>query len=171
MRYALAQLGIQLFADRDSPRQRPPLVTISRNQGAWYFAGYNPDTTVGLRLRLPEGAPLFIGCETRLVEGRTAHCLPRAWRHECRVFISEQPSGLLSCVEQFAGEVGIRRRLRITGLENATVRFFPVPGTEAEVQLLRSPVHPYMEGDFLTPEREGKALLARNVTGELLISW
>ena len=100
--------------------------------------------------------------------------MPRAWRRECRVFVEQEQDGEISCRERHSGMVGVTRRLWLGGLNDATVRFYHEPGTEARVKVLRNPVQPYLVGDFVELELEddfGKCLMAENVTGDLLISW
>ncbi|MFO0925988.1 MAG: hypothetical protein U0736_02990 [Gemmataceae bacterium] len=174
LRRLLAATGWRVrFARRDA-RQPAPVLTISRHANGWYFAGCTPSTTVELRLRTPAGAPLFVGVETELRDGAACHRLPRAWRHECRAFV-EQETGEVSCDEQFSGHVGVRRRLRLTGLHDATVRFFPEPDAFERTTFLLHPAAPYLTGNFLKPVRHrdlrGDYLQVGPVSGPLLVSW
>jgi len=175
MRFALAELGCTLAADMHTPDQRPPLVTVARRDNGFFFSGYTPNTTVGLRLRFPQGAPLLVGYETRLEAGHATYHLPRAWHRECRVFVDGQTDGEISCVEQHSGEIGIRRRLCLTGLQNATVRFYPEPGAEDNVKFLRAALPVYVQENWIpTKLRDhafGRYVRAIGVTGSVLISW
>ncbi|MEW6355849.1 MAG: hypothetical protein AB1696_05975 [Planctomycetota bacterium] len=171
MRYALSAFGMEMFAEKHAPAQGAPLVCISRHRNGFYFAGFCPDTTVSLHLRFPQGAPLLKGVETRIVNGRAGYHMPKAWKHECRVFVEQKEDSVVSCKERHCGEVNVRRRLLMNGLKNATVRFYPEPGTEADVKMLRNPKPPFLEGDFVTFAREGRCLVAENISGEFLISW
>ena len=171
MRYALSAFGMDLFAEKHTPEQGTPLVCISRHKNGFYFSGFCPDTTVSLHLRFPQGAPLLKGIETRIINGRATYCMPKAWRHECRVFIEQDEDGVVSCKERHCGEVNVRRRLIMNGLRNATVRFYPEPDTQADVKMLRDPKPPFLSGDFVEFTEEGNCLVAEGITGELLISW
>ena len=174
MRLALGELGYQVRVSKRRPQQRPPITCLARHEGGFFLSGYTPDTTVSLRLRLPQGAPLLVGCETELVEGMASYHLPRAWHRECRVFVDGQSEGIVSCVEQHSGEIGISRRLFVSGLEKATVRFYPVPGKQEKLSLLLDPRYPYYEGNFVMPEPDPEhpgCLRATGLSGQLLISW
>lgn len=174
LRLVLAQVGYELVAGKQQAAQRTPITTIARHAGGYFFSGYTPDTTVSLALRLPAGAPLLVGTETQLQHGRAQYHFPRAWHRECRVFVDEQEEGVVSCLIQHSGEIGVRRRLLVSGLREATLRFTPEPGTEERVQILQDPRFPFVMGNFLTPEadpdHEG-CLVVRKVTGSVLISW
>ncbi|NSW57305.1 MAG: hypothetical protein HPY44_14920 [Armatimonadetes bacterium] len=173
-RFALRFLGYDLIQDKRSPRQASPMLTIARHANAFFLSGYCPDSTVRQIFRFPAGAPLLLGMQTWLEDGRSTYTLPPSWRRECRVFV-EQQAGLVSCREEHSGAIGIKRRMRLSGLESATVRFLPEPGTEAKVTFLRDPQHPYVLGDYIEPELvhdwRGRFLEVPNITGELLISW
>lgn len=174
MRVALDRLGLHVAALKKNAGQRPPITCISRHDNGFFLSGYTPDTTVALRLRLPQGAPVLVGAETELSEGRAVWHQPRAWHRECRVFVDGQSEGVISCLEQHSGEIGITRRLLLRGLENATVRFYPVTGMEGTVQMLSNPRYPYIVGDFVTPQADADfvgCVMAEGLSGELLISW
>ena len=141
-RFLLERLGVHVSVQKRRPAQRNPVTCIARHSNGFFFSGYAPDTTVSLRLRFPQGAPILVGLETWLEDGRSTYALPRAWRRECRVFVDGQDEGQISCVEQHSGEIGVRRRLFLRGLQNATVRFYPEAGTEASVRMLQNPAYP-----------------------------
>ncbi len=175
MRYALQAFGIEIRAERDTAAQKTPMTCIARHTNGFFFSGFCPDTTTALQLRLPQGAPLLLGLETRLVEGRARYTMPKAWHHECRVFVDGQRAGRLACSEVHSGMVGVTRRMLVTGLQDATIRFYPEPGTEADVRVLANGTQPYLGGDFRTTERHrdrmGTYLQADNLTGNVMISW
>ena len=154
---------------------REPLSVIARHANGFFFSGYVPETTATIHLRLPQGAPLLVGCETRLDHGRATYSMPRAWHRECRIFVDGQDAGELSCVENHSGEIGVSRRLRVLGLRNATLRFYPETGSASNVRMLLRPSAPYLVGNFLTPEHKcdalGDRLEVHNVTGTVLITW
>jgi hypothetical protein len=175
MRYALARLGYELLATTAQPREKSPATTVARHANGFFFSGYVPNTTVApLHLRFPQGAPLLVGFETQLVQGRATYSMPRAWHRECRVFV-EQKDGEVACVEHTAEDMRYQRRLRVSGLNNATLRFYPDPDRAGRATILRSPRWPFIEGEFLPLQREengqGVSLRAENVSGAVLISW
>jgi hypothetical protein len=157
------------------PEQKCPLTCISRHRNAFFFAGYTPDTTVRVHLRLPQGAPLLHGYETVLVGGRATYQMPRAWRRECRVFV-EQPQGEVGCrIISVSTSFTLRHGLLVSGLRDAMLRLYHEPGTESKVSMLRDPRWPFVQGDFLKfvhkRDRLGDYLEARNVTGDVMIGW
>ncbi len=175
LRYALSAFGLDLRTEKAGAAQPDPMLCIARHANAFFFSGYSPDCTVRQHLRLPQGAPLMLGLQTRLVAGRATYTMPPAWHRECRVFVEQAEDTLLSCREQPPVAMGLRRRFLVTGLRAATVRFYPEPGTEGKVTFLRSPAYPFIQGDFAEPglveDRRGRFLEVAGVTGELLISW
>jgi len=148
---------------------------MARHANGFFLSGYNPDNTVIQHLRLPQGAPVMVGMATRLLGGRATYTMPPAWHRECRVFIEQAGEGLVSCHEQHSGDINTRRRLIVRGLDAATVRFYPECGNVEKVAMLRNPAYPYLVGDFVTlqecRDRWGHYLEARDVTGDVLISW
>lgn len=153
--------------------QRRPVVTLHRQDNGWFFSGYMPDTTVELSLRTPFGAPLLLGTEAILQDNTARYRLPRAWRHECRVFI-EQAGGTVSATESCPAQVGVTRRLWLRGLQEAIVRFCPVNGSGPVLWL--DPAWPHI-GGTCAPLREvrtphGVVLEATTpITGTALLSW
>jgi hypothetical protein len=99
--------------------------------------------------------------------------MPRAWHRECRCFVRQAAPGAVSCAVQGSGEVGIRRRLLLKGLQDATVRFCPEPDTD----LSRLRFAPNAPWPFASPSvpygkvEGGRALEVSGITGSLLISW
>jgi hypothetical protein len=174
MRRALAALGHEVSVAKNDPCQPDPITTIHRHDNGFYFSGYVPDMTVELRLRLAQGAPLLVGYDAEIRDGRACYRLPRAWHRECRVFIEQPEDGVVSCHEKTPEMIGLVRRLRVTGLKNATLRIFD-PTEERSVSLVANGSYPYFEGPFVNAERRvdrlGRYLLARDVSGELIIGW
>ncbi len=173
MRTALGGLGYRFSVAKQTPEQRNPVMTIVRHENGFFFSGYTPNTNVDLRLKLPQGAPLLIGQETRLADGQSCYRPARSWHRECRAFV-EQREGEISCIEQISGEIGIKRRLLLRGLNDATLRFYPEP-RYPHVTFQPNPKDPFIEGPFLEFKVEdtalGSHLRADHVTGTVLISW
>lgn len=173
MRFALAELGPSLAVAKRAPGQPNPITTIHRHNNAFYFAGFVPDMTTELRLRLPQGAPVFVGCDAEIIDGHACYRLPRAWRYECRVFVT-QTSGVVSCVEKTAEMIGLKRRLRIFGLKNAKVRLYPENNDRA-VSVVANGSYPYFEGPFPPlhhrDDQLGRYIEIEDVSGELVAGW
>ena len=116
--------------------------------------------------------PLLTGMETDIIDGHAAYRMPRAWHRECRVFV-KQSQGVVSCVGQTAEEIALHRRIRIEGIQDAMVCFYPE--RLGNVTFQTNPQPPFLEGPFLDikthNDRLGHCLTAEHVTGTLLISW
>jgi hypothetical protein len=176
MRYMLEKFGYELRVERPTVESRTPLVLVARSNNGFFFSGYCPSTAVALRLRFPHGAPLLHGYETWLQNGHSSYHMPRAWHRECRCFVEQAAEGEISCVEGISEEIGIRRRLWLSGLNNATVHFYPEvrpAGPPVRMQTVHSRENPLPGRDRIgyTSEESGRRLVARDITGNLLISW
>lgn len=173
MRWMLARFGCVIRFDKPTPQTRDPLVLAARSNNGWYFSGYSPSTVTTLRLRFPHGAPVFTGSETWLENGFATCVMPRAWHREVRCFVEQEEDGEVSCVERHSGHVGISRRLWLRGLKNATVHFLPEARFVAKKIIMA--VHdqrPHNEESIpFEREDDGRRLVVRGVTGDLLISW
>jgi len=175
MRYVLGELGYTFTSDKPDGSTRTPLCFVSRSNNGYFFTGYTPATTVRSRFRFPFGAPLLIGWETRLEDGFSAYAFGRSFHEECRVFVEQDAATTVSCVESPSRNVKVKRRLEVTGLERATLRFYResdaldrpvgmarrtggfIRGTESDV-------------DFEMSDG-GRQAVARDVSGGVLIFW
>ena len=167
MRWMLSYFGYELRVERPTVETRHPLMLVSRSNNGLFFSGYCPSTTAAFHLRFPDGAPLLVGCETWFEGGRASYSMPRAWRRECRCFVNQAETSEISCVEAVSEELGIRRRLRIRGLKQARVTFYPeLRPAEAGVRMETGG-----KPTNFTSEEGGRRLVATGVSGDLLISW
>ncbi|MFA6715244.1 MAG: hypothetical protein WCS27_07695 [Victivallaceae bacterium] len=175
MRILLEELGWSIRFDKYDPAQPDPVIVIKKHANARYLATYVPDLNTVEYLGFAEGAPVFTETET-IVSGRLSkYALPKAAHLECRVFL-EMPEGAVKLKEHTLGMPGFKRRLLLSGLKNAIVRFRPEAGFEMKTTVLLNPgPPPFASGNFLKPERTdkfgGTALEYKNVSGKLLISW
>lgn len=173
-RWLLRDFGYRLEKIKTDAATRGGMVTISRCRNAFYFSGYQPNLTVEERFAFPWGAPLLLDTETVLQDGTSSYRFERSWRYECRAFV-QQCQGALSCLEVCSVEMGIRQRILVKGLQNATLRFFAEPGSEPHIRFLADPVWPFLTGHFLqaAPQetRWGCYYELQHLNGELLISW
>ncbi|HEY4207575.1 MAG TPA: hypothetical protein VGM31_12210, partial [Puia sp.] len=175
LRYALKAFDFNYGIDKESPDIKNPILTISRSDNGFFFSGYSPNTTVLQKFRLPQGAPVLTGFETRLQNGYSTYSMPTAWHKECRIFV-EQAEGILSCKEVYSGYREISRRLQLTGLQKATVRIYPEEKiSAADLQVFLNSSYPWKTGRI--PFREennpafGKCYIVENITGTLGIAW
>ena len=174
LRYALREFGMDCSVDKQDPSVKSPVLTIARSNNAFIFSGYNPSNTVKLRFKMPQGAPLLLGLETKIEKGQSTFVMSTAWNHECRIFV-EQNDGVVSCKEQHSGQLGIAKRYQVTGLKNATIRIYPEDYvTSPSFHVYVNTDYPWKTGQvpFKTgDEKLGKHFIVENVTGELVVSW
>lgn len=147
-------------------------MTVSRFENGYFFSVYNTNTTTETQLRFPLGAPIFLGEETELRNGGAVYRFARSEHRECRFFIV-QKSGVVGARERTPVNALVRRRIKLYGLEDATVYFFPE--TENAHKARTSLIGDYSD---ITPEYDdrftivndkscGTYLYAEHVTGEL----
>jgi len=150
--------------------QKSPVLGIHRHGGGLWLSGYCRDTTNRLRLRFPDGAPLLVGCDAWIEDGRAEYGMPRAWQRECRVLIDQREAGVVSCAEHTSEQIHLIRRLVVRGLRDATVTILPLPGRTTEL-LVNAP-WPFVIGDKPAQRQltDGR-IVCSGVTGRLLISW
>ncbi|WP_411029958.1 hypothetical protein [Spongiimicrobium sp. 3-5] len=174
VRDLMARFGISFQIKKESPKIKDPMLCIARNDNGFFFSGYNPDTTVEQAFKFPQGAPLLLGYDTKLENGHANFTFPPAWHRECRVFV-EQEDGVVSCKEMTTGQLGITRRLKITGLKNATVRVYPNQRIgDKNIFFYNNAHYPWREGQINFEKGEastGFNYVVRNITGELVVSW
>lgn len=173
MRNALAKLGYSIVFEKENPAVKTPVVMIHRSDNAYIFSTYTPNTTVTTGFKFPLGAPVLTGYETRLKNGVSHFNFPRADHSECRVFV-EQEKGIITCREIAPISYQMRRRIAVSGLENAIVRFFPERYCGQNLNVLLNASFPYFvgekfEGEYINDEF-GTYYEVRNVTGTLLFS-
>ena len=175
MRALLARLGYRMSTGKEDLSVRNPLWFVSRVNNGFFFTGYVPRIGGKSRFRFPFGAPLLIGWETRLESGFSTYTFGRSYHEECRVFIEQEADTVVSCKEEASRNMDVRRRIRVSGLENATVRFY----READAMDCPVSIGEHTGGfargrpDDVDYELEagGRQLVARGVSGGIIFTW
>ena len=173
LRLALDRLGVQIRLDK-RPGVKSPVIMTHRHDNAYVFSVYSPSTTVKTSLRYPLGAPVLDGYETVLENGYAVYHFPKAEHRECRVFV-EQEEGIVGCQEIPPVSAQYRRRVEVSGLVNATVRFLAEEYCKDNIQVLRNSHRDYyfvsdpFDGTYVT---DGNLTYyeVRNVTGRMTFS-
>ncbi len=124
LREALETFGLRIRFVMREGAPKPPTLTVSRHDNALIFSVYNADTTTDTLLSFPLGAPILSGGETAIENGFSRYRFARAEHRECRVFV-QQADGVVSLHEAPPVNAAFRRRVRLSGLSDATVCFFP----------------------------------------------
>lgn len=154
---------------------RSPVMTLSRHDNALLLSAYQPDTTTDILLRFPMGAPAALGRETEIRNGTAVYRFARGEHMECRVFV-EQENGIVSARESAPVSDVWRRRILLTGLDDACVRFFPEAycgendcmATEASTGGDRTPV-PLGGWRFVRNKKWGAYYTAEHVSGDIAL--
>ena len=136
---------------------------------------FSKDTTTCIKFKFPLGAPILTGRETKIdSNGFGIQHFSKAEFHECRVFV-EQEEGVVSCHDMTPGSFFRNRRIKITGLKNATVRFFAPEYCKENVEFIYNSddvfafVSENFEGKYVTDEY-GTYYEAVGLTGKLIIA-
>ncbi|MDD5596392.1 MAG: hypothetical protein PHV82_00520 [Victivallaceae bacterium] len=159
---------------REGERHREPLMTIHRNNNAFYFSGINHSLAVEVELASPFGAPIMAGLEQVLKKGSSFYRFPRTWHHECRIFAVQENESIVSCRENNVRLRGVNWTFRLNGLDNAELKIFPFPGKFPSVLL--NPVSPYVNGEYVELEEieeNGWRFFktTRKISGHIMIYW
>lgn len=174
VRAAMNKFNYNITFEKQVIDSKNPVVMVSRNKNAFYFSGYCPDTTVAMKLQFPLGAPLFIGSETYLVDGKAIYHQPRAWHKECRVFVTQEDGGIISCKDIAPASYYMYRRIEVKGLKNATIRILPKTEFEDKTEVLVNPVGPLVIGEkheiMKYESAWGTVIELKDVTGTVVIS-
>ena len=173
MALGLARLGIVCRHER--PLGEPsPVMTVHRHNHAFWFSAYLPSTTVKTSLRFPYGAPVLDAHEAVMENGCAVYHFGKCEHRECRAFV-EQASGVVKCRELPPVSWEYRRRVEVSGLQNATVRFLAEEYCKDRVTaVLNSQTDFWVVGDPFECEQvtiDGLTFCeVRNVTGTLVFS-
>ena len=170
---ALKDFGI-LISHEKYADEKSPVVMCHRYNNAFIFSVYSPSTTVKTKMKFPYGAPVLDGYDTVLEDGCAIYHFPKSEHRECRVFV-EQNDGIVSCCEVAPVSLQYRRRIKVSGLKNATVRFLAEEYCKGNVNaVLNSSADAFFRADEFESgyaEIEGvKFFEVKNVTGSLVLS-
>lgn len=173
LRAQAEEMGFTVKVKKLDKTVKDPVVLMHRNAHSVWFSGYCPDTTVKIGLKTPIGAPLLLANETYIENGIANYHFPRAWRHECRVFVEQESMNSIHAIEAISTQMGIGRRIQVSGLKNATVYVLPKNGdVEKTYAMLNSP-YPHFVGEAyessVVDTVFGKAIKYTNISGTLLV--
>lgn len=124
IRKALTTFGYGIDFYRYAPDKKTTAMTWARSNNALWLSAYNQTTALDLFLRFPQGVPIFIGSDAILENGVAKYRFGRCEHLECRVFV-EQERGVVAAREVAPVNKKYRRKFAVTGLVDATVRYYP----------------------------------------------
>ena len=167
IRQKLAPLGYEIEFSKKAEEIKPPTMAISRRDNALIFSVYNSNTTTDAKFRFPLGAPILIGCDAEMTNGMSSYRFSRGEQRECRVFV-EQTDGFVACREAPPVNARYRRAIRVSELNDATVRLFPEKGCECAVSTADNNLTPKYDNRFkLVKDENGTYLLGEHVNGRI----
>lgn len=127
---AIEKFGYSIRYEIKKDTLKPPTVTVSKSDNAYWFSVYNSNTTSDALLKFPLGAPVLNCGETEIENGYARYRFSRSEHRECRAFV-EQESGVISAREGIPTNNVFRRKMVLRGLKDATVYLFPEKGCES----------------------------------------
>jgi hypothetical protein len=174
-RLVLAEFGFSFVQHRASGSTRPALTFVSRRDNGYFLTGYAPDSTVSQEFRFPLGAPLLTGKEAHIRGGRAGYHLERSFHSECRVFLVNQPDGVVSCTQTAHFPSDRSSRLLLTGIKGTDVIFLPPRACIDDVSFMihGADTTQRTAGSDIGERviREGNLLRLTAPEDELAISW
>lgn len=120
----IASCGYNVKHRKLCPDAKVPTMTVSRFDNGFNFSVYNTNTTTESYLKFPLGAPVLMCGETEIRDGYSVYRFARSEHRECRFFVAQE-SGVISVREQTPLSPAIHRRIKLKGLKDAAVYFFP----------------------------------------------
>ena len=124
IREKLAEFGYSIKFECKSDGVKPNALTISRVENSLSFSVYSPNLTTDTLLKFPLGAPILTGTDTEIRDGHAVYRFGICEHKECRVFV-KQKSGVITLKEAAPVSCNYHRKLKLGGLDNATVYIFP----------------------------------------------
>ena len=159
-------------AEHADASHRMPYLTMHRHRNAYIFSGHQRNENSRHQLRHPLGAPLLVGRNNQIEQGRTIATGRTAWQNEVRVFLESGDDGTYKCEAPPQLMNGVHRRLLVHGCKQATLNFLVDPDHIDRIRILRDPHFPYFSGEFVEPviqtTRFGSILSVPDVNGSLL---
>lgn len=173
MRYALMAFGYSINYHKPAKDIASPVNVISRNRNGFIFSGYVPNQTATQSFLFPKGAPIFTGTETILTDGSANYSCPKSWNKECRIFV-RQKEGMISCWEIPPVEFGIKRKIGVRGLKDATLIVYPESDLDNYYFCPGSSEYPDKSKTYnsvLKKDSTGFYFEYDNVSGSFVIAW
>ena len=124
LREILKDYGCYISHSKPTASSNVPMMTVSRSNNAFVFSVYNKCQPVSSEISLKDGAPILDGYEVEVKDGKALYSFPKCEHKECRVFV-KQKSGIVSVCDMPPVSRAYRRKIMVSGLKNATVRFYP----------------------------------------------
>ncbi len=168
---ALKKFGYGFAYETRGRNSRLPVLSLCRRDNAYLISACNMDTTTRISLSLPGGAPVLLGIEAEMNGDKAVYHFSRCEHRECR-FLVTQNDGVVSAREFASVNVKYRRKLILSGLEDATVRFYPEKNGASDARVseyINDGIIRLVPGWTLKVDENGMEYwFAEHVTGEYL---
>lgn len=176
LRYLLPYFGYEVALERERPREFARHLAISRHRNAFHFRFFSEERGMKARLRLPIGAPILNGETLSLEDGAACYHFHRFLSAECRVFVRSNVGDYLECNITQSLNQRFKYRINLTGLNHATVCFFPPDGDCSKASVLLNPDlrlltigEPF--ASRMVQDGYGTYMVMDNITGILSFAW
>ncbi|NLG15496.1 MAG: hypothetical protein GX561_15000 [Lentisphaerae bacterium] len=153
LRHVLGQFGWSITCKAYEVDDLLPRTTISRNDNAFFFNIYAPNTTVEMAVNTPWGAPILTEMNTRLDSDGNAIWHPnRAEHRECRLFVKQKTPSTITAKIAHQGfpEYHDSKKRSYYGFIDAEIRFFVPKGYENKIEIV--PHSSSWEGSILNSD-------------------
>ena len=171
----LKSFGFNILFDKVIHESKSPIIMINKNNNADIFTVYLPDRTVTTKLKFPLGAPILDSYDVQIDEGYAIYHFPKCEHKECRVYV-EQAEGVVRVREMAPVSMAYRRRIEVSGLQNATVRIFAEKYCEDDF-CVRANAFPdgyageeIKDGKIIKSDEYGTYYEVKNATGNIVFS-
>ena len=175
MRKVIEDFGYKIQFSKPVPQTKLPIIMINKHDNADIFSVFSPDQTVETKLKFPLGAPVLDQHEVEIKDGCAVYRFSKCFHKECRVYV-EQEDGVVGVKEKSPVSMKYHRRIKVFGLKNATVRFFPEKHCEETTDAILNAypdAYEFVEdfdGNIVHSEEYGTYYEVRNVTGHITFS-
>ncbi len=173
VRYLLQQFGYALNQTKEEAASEAALMFNTRKDNAFILTGCKQDTTVGLQLQFPDGAPLIVGQTAMIGEGAAAYALDRTFHDECRLFVKQKQISRITCRENQPVPTPKKRSrtfrtISVYNLIEADLTIYPplaqLQAGSVEVKLGEQDLD-------LTGKISGNRIRLTQISGNVDISW
>jgi hypothetical protein len=168
------QGGLDILQDRIDESVNPAYLFVKRRKGAFIFTGNKPNTTVVVRVKTADGAPVYAESETRIKDGYALDSFGKTFHSEVRVFV-KQDDGVIYVKELAPRRIeGFSRHFSVANLMEADVTVYPDPMSLRNGRLrINSLIAGFVDGEKVDYETDTarSCILVRNYTGALYVTW
>lgn len=168
-RHLLAELGLTIWQERDSETNKPANVFVKRCDGAFYFTGHKPDTSVRFWVRTEDGAPCYLESETPLLDGCAGESFGKTFHNEVRAFVRMADGTVRT--KAMPVPVGRKQHFSIEGLLNADVTLYPSPEAIRNEQMDIQPIIGGSTPVAYSTDKSKGSVHVTHFTGTLYVCW